>query len=284
MERIMNNNLWFLVWRVVIVLLVGLGGMLILQLTLRGTKRRLKESNVSGERLQRLTTLTNAGQSIGHVIIFLIVLLMILHELSINITPILASAGVVGLAFSLGAQTVIKDYLGGVLILVEDQFTIGDVIAVGQISGVVERITLRATYLRDIEGKLNLIPNGDIRSVSNMTTQWAQVVVTFNVDYEADLERALHTLEEAAHLVQSDEKIASAIVEAPYALGWNSFTDWAVQMQLIAKTQPGKQWDVARALRKTALELLQKEGIRVAIPRQRIEAAANQYAVSANQK
>ncbi|MGD8404380.1 MAG: mechanosensitive ion channel family protein [Anaerolineales bacterium] len=270
----MNSNLWFSVWRVAIVLLVGLGSMLVWQLILRGMKRRLKESDVNGERLQRLTTLTNAGQSIGHVLIFLIVLLMILHELSINITPILASAGVVGLAFSLGAQTVIKDYLGGILILVEDQFGIGDVISVGQFSGVVERITLRATYLRDIEGKLNLIPNGDIRSVSNLTMQWAQVVVTFNLDYDADLERALHTLEETARLVQSDEKIASAIVETPYALGWNGFTDWAVQMQLIAKTQPGKQWDVARALRKTALELLQKEGIHVAIPRQRIETAS----------
>jgi len=270
----MNSSLWFSVWRVAIVLVVGLGSILVWQLILRSTKRRLKESDVSGERLQRLTTLTNAGQSIGHVLIFLIVLLMILHELSINITPILASAGVVGLAFSLGAQTVIKDYLGGVLILVEDQFGIGDVIAVGQFSGVVERITLRATYLRDIEGKLNLIPNGDIRSVSNLTMQWAQVVVTFNVDYDADLERALHTLEEAARLVQSDEKIASAIVETPYALGWNGFTDWAVQMQLIAKTQPGQQWDVARALRKTALELLQKEGIHVAVPRQRIETAS----------
>jgi len=280
----MNSTLWFSVWRVVIVLLVGLGGMLILQLTLRGVKRRLKESDVTGERLQRLTTLTNAGQSIGHILIVLIIILMILHELSINITPILASAGVVGLAFSLGAQTVIKDYLGGILILIEDQFGIGDVISVGQFSGVVERITLRATYLRDIEGKLNLIPNGDIRSVSNMTTQWAQVVVTFNLDYDADLERALYTLEETARLVQSDEKIAPAIVEAPYALGWNGFTDWAVQMQLIAKTLPGKQWDVARTLRKTALELLQKEGIHVAIPRQRIEAASNQPAVSTNQK
>ena len=278
----MNSNLWFSIWRVVIVLLVGLGGMLILQLTLRGIKRRLKESDVAGERLQRLTTLTNAGQSIGHVLIVLIIILMILHELSINITPILASAGVVGLAFSLGAQTVIKDYLGGILILIEDQFGIGDVISVGQFSGVVERITLRATYLRDIEGKLNLIPNGDIRSVSNMTTQWAQVVVTFNLDYDADLEHALHILEETARLVQSDEKIAPAIVEAPYALGWNGFTDWAVQMQLIAKTQPGKQWDVARVLRKTALELLQKEGIHVAIPRQRIEAGSNQPAVSTN--
>lgn len=267
----MNNTIWFSIWRVVIALLIGLGSVLFLQLSLRGVERRLKESGVSGERLKRLTTLINAGRSIGHILIFLIVVLMILHEVGVNITPILASAGVVGLAFSLGAQTVIKDYLGGVLILTEEQFTIGDVISVGQFSGSVERITLRATYLRDGEGKLNLIPNGDIRAVSNMTARWAQVIITFNVDYEADMGLALQTLEETARLVQSDAEIASAIVEKPYALGWTGFTDWAVQMQIIVKTLPGQQWTVARVIRKTALELLQKEGIRVAIPRQRIE-------------
>ena len=221
--------------------------------------------------MKRLTTLVHAGRSIGRVLITLIILLMILHELGLNITPVLASAGVVGLAFSLGAQTVIKDFLGSIIILSENQFTIGDVITVGQLTGTVERITLRATYLRDSEGNLNLIPNGDIRTISNLTTQWAQVVVTFNVDYEADMERILQALEEAIHLVQSDEEIALAMLESPHALGWTGFTDWAVQTQIIAKTQPGKQWPVARALRKAALEQLLKEGIRVAVPRQRIE-------------
>jgi small conductance mechanosensitive channel len=130
---------------------------------------------------------------------------------------------------------------------------------------------LRATYLRDNEGKLNLIPNGDIRTISNLTTQWAQVVITFNVDYETDMGRVLQALEDAVRLVQSDEEIASAMLETPHVLGWTGFTDWAVQAQIIAKTRPGKQWPVARALRKAALESLQKEGIRVAVPRQRIE-------------
>jgi small conductance mechanosensitive channel len=266
-----NTALWISAWRVGIALLVGVGCVFILHLSLRGIEKHLTESAVSGERLKRLTTLVHAGRSIGYVLILLIVLLMILHELGINITPILASAGVVGLAFSLGAQTVIKDFLGGIIILTENQFTIGDVITIGQLTGTVEHISLRATYLRDSEGKLNLIPNGDIRTVSNLTTQWAQVVITFNVDYEADMERALQALEEAARLIQSDQEIASAIIESPYALGWTGFTDWAVQMQIIAKTRPGKQWIVARALRKVALELLQKEDIRVAVPRQRIE-------------
>jgi moderate conductance mechanosensitive channel len=267
----MNSSVWISVWRVSIVLLIGLGSMFILQLSLRGIEKRLKESGASGERLKRLTTLVHAWRSIGRVLIVLIVLLMILHELGLNITPVLASAGVVGLAFSLGAQTVIRDFLGGVIILSENQFTIGDVITVGQLTGTVEHITLRATYLRDNEGKLNLIPNGDIRTISNLTTQWAQVVITFNVDYEADMGRVLQALEDAIRLVQSDEEIASAMLEIPHALGWTGFTDWAVQAQIIAKTKPGKQWPVARALRKAALDGLQKEGIRVAVPRQRIE-------------
>jgi small-conductance mechanosensitive channel len=267
----MNSGVWLSIWRISIVLLIALASMLILQLSLRGIEKRLKESGAKGERLKRLTTLARAGRSIGQVLILLIIALMILHELGINITPILASAGLVGLAFSLGAQTVIKDFLGGIVILTENQFTIGDVIAVGQISGSVERITLRATYLRDGNGNLNLIPNGDIRTISNLTAQWAQAVITFNVDYESDMENALQALKEAIRRVQTEKEIASVIVGAPYALGWTGFTDWAVQMQIIAKTQPGEQWTVARALRKAALETLQKEGIRVAIPRQRIE-------------
>ena len=267
----MNSSLWFSTWRVSIVLLVGVASIFILHLGFRGIEKQLKQSGVSGERLKRLTTLVHAGRGIGHMLILLIILLMILHELGINITPVLASAGVVGLAFSLGAQTVIKDFLAGIVILSENQFTIGDVVTVGQLTGTVERITLRATYLRDNEGKLNLIPNSDIRTISNLMTQWAQVVVTFNLDYETDMGQVLSALEEAIHLVQSEEEIASAILEVPNALGWTGFTDLGVQAQIIAKTQPGKQWLVARALRKVALELLQKEGIRVAIPRQRIE-------------
>ena len=263
----MSSSVWDSVWHIGIILLVGLGCEIILRLILRGIEKRLKESGVSGERLERQMTLVRAGRYIGRVLILIIVTLMILYELGINITPFLASAGVLGLAFSLGAQTIIKDFLGGFFILTENQFTIGDVISVGQLTGTVERITLRVTYLRDNEGKLNLIPNGDIRTVSNLTSKWAQVVVTFNVNYETDMERFLLVLEDAIHLVQSDVELTSAILESPYTLGWTGFTDWAVQAQIIAKTQPGKQWPVARALRKAALDSLLKEGIRLAVPR-----------------
>lgn len=267
----MNNNLWISTWRVSIALIIGFGSATILQFVLRGIEKRMKESGPSEERLKRLLTIVHAGRSIGYVLILLIVGLMILHELGINITPVLASAGVIGLAFSLGAQTVIKDFLGGVIILTENQFTIGDIITVGSLTGTVEHISLRATYLRDSEGKLNLIPNGDIRIISNLTTHWAQVVITFNLDYETDMDLVVHALENAIRFVQADDEIAPAIIETPHALGCTGFTDWAVQTQIIAKTLPGKQWPVARALRKAALIQLQKEGIRVAVPKQRIE-------------
>jgi small-conductance mechanosensitive channel len=267
----MSSDFWGSVLRVSIVLAIGLIFIILLQLGLRRMEKRLKEEGKQGERLNHLITLVRAVRSIGRVLIVLIVLLMILHELGINITPVLASAGVVGLAFSLGAQTIIKDFLGGIIILSENQFSIGDVITVGQLTGTVEHMTLRATYLRDIEGKLNLIPNGDIRSLSNLTAYWAQVVITFNMDYETDMELVVGALEEAVRAVQADKEIASHLLETPTVFGWTGFTDWAVQAQIIAKTQPGKQWMVARAVRKTGLEQLQKANIRMALPRQRIE-------------
>lgn len=130
---------------------------------------------------------------------------------------------------------------------------------------------MRATYLRDGEGKLYLIPNGDIRTLINLTNQWAQVIITFNFDYEIEMKTVLHSLKEAARQIQTAPSISDALIEAPRVLEYTGFTDWAVQSQIIAKTHPGKQWLVGREIRKTALEYLQKEGIRPAIPRQRVE-------------
>jgi small-conductance mechanosensitive channel len=257
--------------RIGLSILLGIVGMIALQVSVKTGEKRLKKSGVQGERLKRLITLWQVGRSIGGLLLILITSLMVLHELGINIMPVLASAGVIGLAFSLGSQTVIKDYLGGILVLTESQFTVGDVITIGNVTGTVEGISLRATYLRDAEGKRLLIPNGDIRTVSNLTTQWAQVVITLNVDYEADMGHVLHALEEASKVLESDQEIASGILDAPTTLGWTGFTDWAVQVQITVRTKPGMQWAVGRALRKAALESFQKEGIRVALPKQRIE-------------
>lgn len=264
-------HMWFSLWRLGITLLFGLIVGLFLRLGLDSLEKRLVAPIANQERARRLTTFVRAGRSAGYLIIVLVVVSMILHELGLNITPILASAGIVGLAFSLGAQTVIKDYLAGVVLITENHFAIGDVIRVGPFTGTVEHITLRATYLRDFDGTLHLIPNGDIRAVSNLTARWAQAVVTLNFDYDTDLATVKGALEEAIRRIQADETITPLILEEPFYLAWSGFTDWSVQAQLVCKTQPGQQWTVARAMRQIALECLREAGIRPAIPRQRLE-------------
>lgn len=267
----MDTKIWFSIWRVVLAIGIGIVFILIIHFVLKKLGNHLKNSGMSEERVKRLTTLIHAGNSIGYVLVILVCTLMVLHELGINITPILASAGVVGLAFSLGAQTVIKDYLAGIVILSENLYTVGDTITIGTVTGTVEHISIRATYLRDVEGKLNVIPNGDIRSVANLTTKWAQIILTLNFDYETDMENVVKILEETVQAFQSEKEIKNSIKGIPMVLGWTGFTDWAVQAQIISKTDPGKQWLVARLMRKHILQALKENGVHLAIPRERIE-------------
>ncbi len=241
-----------------------------LQLAADQTERRLAKPGAGVEQLDRLKTLVHVGRGVGYALILVVAGLMALQTLSVNVAPLLAGAGVVGLALSLGAQTLIRDFIGGILILVENQFTIGDTIQVSGVTGNVERITLRATYLRDVEGRLHIVPNGDIRMVSNLTVGWACAVVDLNVDYRADMAGVLRVLEDAARAAQEDESIKADLLEPPQVLGWIGLREWAVQVRLMAKTAPGKQWRVAMALRRYAVEALQAAGIGVALPVQEV--------------
>jgi len=265
----MTNNLWFSVWRIGIVLIVSGVGIFFWRLLLKYFELRLKKLDHNVDRIKHLTTIIHAGYSIGNVFIILLVILMILHELGINITPILASAGVVGLAFSLGSQTIIKDFLAGIINLSENNFSIGDIITIGTSTGTVENITLRAIYLRDVEGKLIVIPNGDVRSYSNLTIKWSQTIITMNFNFDVDMAQVTNLLEEAVRQTNDEKEVGMHIKGEPTVSGYTGFTDWAVQAQIIAKTHPGKQWQVAMALRKNALEMLKDNGITMAIPVQK---------------
>jgi len=241
-----------------------------LRLAARQVEGHLEKTTADPERLARLKTLVQLGRSLAYILILLLAGMMALYALGINVVPLLAGAGIVGLALSLGAQTLIKDFIGGVLILVENQFAVGDAIRVGDVDGTVERITLRATYLRNVEGRLHIVPNGEIRIVSNLTKDWARAVVDLNVAFDADFSKVVRALEAAAQKVGADAGLQAHLIEPPQAMGWVGLKDWAVQVRLMARTVPGKQWDVAMALRKAALEALQAEGVRVALPAQEI--------------
>jgi moderate conductance mechanosensitive channel len=136
---------------------------------------------------------------------------------------------------------------------------------VGVVSGEVEQITLRATLLRDSQGRQFIIPNGDIRVLSNYTRDWARAVVDLNVPFDVDVGQVVHALEDAMQKVTADETVKADLMETPQILGWNSFNDWAVQVRLSAKTRPGKHGGVERLMRQRALEALEDAGVKVAV-------------------
>jgi small-conductance mechanosensitive channel len=198
------------------------------------------------------------------------VAVMMLLSRFVDIAPLLASLGVVGLALSLGAQTLIKDLIGGMLILIENQYAIGDVIQVGDIAGSVEGFTLRVTSVRSVEGKLHVIPNGEIRIVSNITRHWSRAMVDLGVAYEEDLDRVLAVLGQEAEAFAQDPEVAEQLIEAPSVIGPLSLGDWAVTVRVMVKTLPGKHWGVGRILRKRLLAACDREGIVLPYPRQEV--------------
>jgi small conductance mechanosensitive channel len=186
-------------------------------------------------------------------------LLMLLSTFGVDITPLLASVGVAGLAVSLGAQTLIKDLIGGFLILAENQYAVGDHIQVGDVLGQVERFTLRATHVRALNGRLYVVPNGEVRIVANLTKEWSGA-----------LDHALRVLAEAAEAFAQDPDFGPQLIETPQVLGPLSLGDWAITVRVMVKTQPGKHWGVARELRKRILAACEREGITLPYPRQEV--------------
>ena len=243
----------------------------LLNLFARKTLRRLEKEIHTAERLARLKTLTQVARSVIFIFILSIFILILLHAFGINITPLLTGAGIAGLALTLGTQTLVKDFLNGILILVEGQYSVGDIVQVGAFTGEVEKITLRCTSLRDLEGRLHILPNGEIRALSNLTTSWSRAVVDLNLPLETDFNSALAILEEAVQALNLDPEINIMLIDPPTVTGWTALKDGAVQVRLMAKTQPGNQYLVAAALRKTSVEALKKAGIETNMPRQVVE-------------
>ena len=230
-------------------------------------ERRLEGEGGNPGRRARLRTLLRAGRGLGLALLLAVAVLAALRLFGIDIAPVLAGAGIIGLGLSLGAQFLIRDFLGGVIILIEDHYHVGDVVKVGAISGTVERVTLRATYLRDAEGQLHIVSNGEIRTVSNLTAGWSRAVVDFPIDHTADMAKALTALQQACDRAAADEAVRDDLLDPPEVAGWNAVTEWGTQVRLTARTRPGRQWEVARALRRHGMEALQSAGVALAVLR-----------------
>ena len=258
--------------RILIILIVAVVAYRLFYVIARRLARRMQElDGIEGsERDRRIETIFRLVANTGIVVVTTAATLTILQELEIDIGPLLASVGIVGLALGLGAQTLVKDIIGGLFIFVENLYTVGDVVEIAGYAGVVEEMTLRTTALRDLNGTLHVIPNGDIRTVSNRSRDWSRAVVEVGVAYEAHVADAEAALEEAGRQLAADPEVGSLLLEEPAVTGIEGLEDWQIRLRILAKTQPGQQFDVERRLRAIIRAVFAERGLSLASPRQEV--------------
>lgn len=220
----------------------------------------------SARNQQRVQALMAVLSSIVAVIIRLIGLFTVLGVLGINLGPLIAGAGIAGVALGFGAQSLVKDYLSGMLMLIEDQFGVGDVIDVGEANGVVEQVSLRTTRLRSIDGTVWHVPNGEIRRVGNMSQNWSRFVLDVNVAYEAEVSNAIDALTELLQEFSHDAQWSSKLIGPPEVLGVESLSPTAVVVRMVVTTLPAQQWSVGRELRKRVKDRFDELGIDIPHP------------------
>jgi moderate conductance mechanosensitive channel len=212
-------------------------------------------------REQRVRALGSILRSAASVTIFAIAGVVLLGDMGINLAPLLASAGVVGVAVGFGAQNLVRDYLSGVFMLLEDQYGVGDVISVGSVTGTVETVTLRITRLRDINGIVWHIRNGTIDRVGNESQGWARAVIDFPVPYMADLSTIRTILQDVADTMWAEPTWHAVMLEEPEVWGAQEVSSTEITMRMVAKTAPLRQWEVAREMRAQVKAALDAAGI-----------------------
>jgi small conductance mechanosensitive channel len=217
----------------------------------------------------RARTMTQLLNSVITVIVVVAALLTILN-LFIPIGPLLAGVGVLGLAFSFGAQSLVKDVISGFFMLLENQFVVGDIVELGGKSGVVERMSLRMVAIRDVEGVLHMIPNGTIDSVSNKTRGWARAVIDVGVAYKEDVDEVIRVSRSVLEEFWSDPEWRSRLAAEPAVWGVQALAESSVDIRVIADTKPGRQWDVKRELNRRLKKRFDSEGIEIPFPQRTV--------------
>jgi moderate conductance mechanosensitive channel len=247
----------------------------ILLVLIRIVRNRLlhfsERAAMAGLRAQQIRTLSSVIYSVGVFLVAFFALMEILPLFNINIGPLLASAGVAGLAIGFGAQTLVKDFITGFFILIENTFDVGDVIRTAGVQGTVESLTLRRTILRDADGTVHMIPNSQMTIVSNLTRDWTQLAMHIAVDYKENSDRVVTLLKEVATEVRNDPNFAESIVADPSVPGIDRVSGDSVDYLLLVKTRPGQQYAVARELRRKIKNCFEQQGIK--------PAGANRYYV-----
>lgn len=220
----------------------------------------------SGIRATQLRTLASIAQSVGTFVIFFFVLLQILPIFNIDVKPFLASAGIVGLAIGFGAQTLVKDVINGFFIIIDNIYDLGDVVKIAGVQGTVEKMSLRMTVLRDDSGAVHSVPNSEIKIVSNMTRDWAQVALHVSVDYGESSDRIIQLLKEIGATLHEDPEYRNDIVGDPEVPGIERVSGSEVDYLIIVKCRPDRQQAVRRELRRRIKASLEKNRVKAGAP------------------
>jgi small-conductance mechanosensitive channel len=223
----------------------------------------------SARRAQRAKTMADVLGRLATATVWSIAVLIVLSEIGINLAPLIAGAGVLGLALGFGAQSLVRDFLSGFFMLVEDQYGVGDVIDVGGtvggsgggVSGTVEGVSLRTTRLRDVEGVVWHVPNGEIKRVGNKSQQWSRAVLDVDIDRDADISRAISVIKQTADTMWHDDGWRDAILAEPDVWGVEELSAQSVKLRLVVQTLPLEQWRVARELRARIKAAFDETGI-----------------------
>ena len=225
---------------------------------------------VIARRVQRAETMGSVLRSTAALVIGIVVITIIANINAWDLGPVLASAGVLGVALGFGAQTLVKDFLSGIFMLIEDQYGVGDVIDVGQATGMVEAIGLRVTQIRDLSGTLWYVRNGEVQRVGNMTQGWSRARVEVLIASDGDVERAKQVLQQAAEDIAADEDLAPHLLWDPEVTGFEDLSAESVRLRLMIKVAPAQQWVVQRALRGRIRERFAAAKIPLALPRREV--------------
>ena len=220
----------------------------------------------STRRVQRAKTVGTLLKSIVSGLVIAIAITMMLAELGLDIAPILASAGILGVALGFGSQTLVKDYLSGIFMIFEDQYGVGDVVDLGEASGTVEAVSLRVTRLRDTNGTVWYVRNGEIIRVGNMSQNWARTVLDVQISSREDISHVRSVLTDVIEDMWRDDDYEGVIIEEPEIWGIEAITPDAITLRVTLKTAPMEQWRVARVLRERIKSRFDHEGIQAPYP------------------
>jgi small-conductance mechanosensitive channel len=274
--ELLNNDYVVSVLRLLLVVAAAVLFTRLLRRAVTRVEGKVAEHTSPVRALQRTQTLTKVVSSTGIVVIWSLGAVYVLKELDFDLGPLLAGAGIIGLAVGFGAQSLVKDVVTGFFILLEDQYGVGDNVAINQIAaGKVEVLTLRVTGLRDLDGTLHFIANGDITHVANRSKDWARAVIDVRVAYREDPERVRTVLDRVAKQAKEHGELGRMLYSVPEVLGVEALGDYEVIWRVIAETKPARQWEVARRLREQITVAFDAEGIEIPLAPSVAAAAAD---------